>query len=316
MAIRRKKKAEAGKTKTTAKKKQIGFRLLLLLALLATAGFVAWNILCVQTVAITGNKRLGVEEIIKIAGIPLGDNIFKINLGDVRRNLESNPYIEVLSVSRILPDTIDIQIHERIAFAVISVSEGQVVIDEAANVLEILLPSASVESMIRVRGMQLIGYKAGETVSTEDDFQATTLIALMNALSKAGMQDAFVEMDVGNPLDLRLLTADGITVRLGQSEQLDEKLAWVRSVLPELAEMGKTGGTLYATGVNSVTYSDEKTTGEEPDPGQDPDQNPEQNPEQDPGQDPNQNPEQDPVQDPEQSPGQDPEQSPGQDPAH
>ncbi len=62
---------------------------------------------------ITGNVRLGRDFILSLAGLHEGDNAFSVSVADMERRLRETPWVEDVSVQRILPDRFVIRVQER-----------------------------------------------------------------------------------------------------------------------------------------------------------------------------------------------------------
>lgn len=62
---------------------------------------------------IAGNTRLSREMVLQYGGIGEGDNSLAISIADVERNLRDTPWVEEVSVKRLLPDRFVIKIKER-----------------------------------------------------------------------------------------------------------------------------------------------------------------------------------------------------------
>lgn len=62
---------------------------------------------------ITGNVRLTRDMILDIGGLREGMNSFAVSIADVEHNLRSTPWVEDVSVKRLLPDRFVIRIRER-----------------------------------------------------------------------------------------------------------------------------------------------------------------------------------------------------------
>jgi cell division protein FtsQ len=100
-------------------------RTFLLIALPAALVFVAlifggmelWDFLrtskkfALQEIEVASEGRLGRDEVVKRAGVPLGTNIFTIDLEEVRSRLEKDPWIHSATVVRAIPNKL--QIHYR-----------------------------------------------------------------------------------------------------------------------------------------------------------------------------------------------------------
>ena len=62
---------------------------------------------------VAGNVRLNRELVLQYGGISEGDNSLAISIGEVERNLRDTPWVEEVSVKRMLPDRFIIKIKER-----------------------------------------------------------------------------------------------------------------------------------------------------------------------------------------------------------
>ena len=148
----------AGKSKTTTSKatgnKIKSRRLRLFLALtvstLAVAAAIAlfWGTSCFL---FTHNRHLRLKnvkvfsigwwnnrttEVRKIINIPLGTNLFKVDLKEVKTKLEEHPSIKSAQVARVLPDTLAVKITERIPRAYLFDSNSKWVVDETSMVMD------------------------------------------------------------------------------------------------------------------------------------------------------------------------------------
>jgi len=62
---------------------------------------------------IRGGQRLSAEEIANLGGVTQGRNVLGINIADVQRRIEACEWVERVSVTRILPDGLAIEVRER-----------------------------------------------------------------------------------------------------------------------------------------------------------------------------------------------------------
>ncbi len=62
---------------------------------------------------ITGNVRLQRDVILHLGGLKEGDNVFEVSVAAVERRLRTTPWVEDVSVKRVLPDQFVIRLHER-----------------------------------------------------------------------------------------------------------------------------------------------------------------------------------------------------------
>lgn len=64
-------------------------------------------------VDVTGNVRLSREMVLQYGGIKEGDNSLAVSIAGVERNLRQTPWVEEVSVKRLLPDRFVIRLKER-----------------------------------------------------------------------------------------------------------------------------------------------------------------------------------------------------------
>ncbi len=62
---------------------------------------------------VTGNVRLSRDVLLRLAGIKEGDNVFSLSVTEMERRLRETPWVEDVSVQRLLPDRFVLRIHER-----------------------------------------------------------------------------------------------------------------------------------------------------------------------------------------------------------
>ncbi len=124
--------------------------LVVLLVLLAAGGAVLFGVFGLKRLLFTGNARFNLRSIEVLSGgywqersgelagrlgIRLGDNLFRLRPGELRRRLEAIPSIESGEVIRVLPDTLQLKVVERIPRAVLGSVWSPWVIDETALVM-------------------------------------------------------------------------------------------------------------------------------------------------------------------------------------
>jgi cell division protein FtsQ len=73
----------------------------------------------VSTIAVEGQGRLGQGEVLAAAGIEHGMNVFAVDVDEVAARLESQPWIAEAAATRQLPRTVQIEIVERKAEAMV-----------------------------------------------------------------------------------------------------------------------------------------------------------------------------------------------------
>ena len=70
---------------------------LFILALLVGVVYIGTEMFQVKTIVVTGNQQTGYEEIVKMSGVSIGQNIFKIDRTVIEERIEINPYLMSIS---------------------------------------------------------------------------------------------------------------------------------------------------------------------------------------------------------------------------
>lgn len=93
---------------------------ILLLGIAAYRHAVTSEYFKLKTCQITGNKRLSEKDILKAAGLTLGQNIFATDTVSAQKRLLENPWIQESQVARRLPEKVIIRVTERKARALVN----------------------------------------------------------------------------------------------------------------------------------------------------------------------------------------------------
>lgn len=138
---RRVRRASAGLTPTRA-----GALLALLLGLAGLYGIVASGAFPVRHTEITGLTWTGREEVLAALAIPGDQNLFTVRTGDLARRLDSFPAISGAVVSTALPDTIRVEVTERVALLRWRVGDHELLVDETGLLFDELSDPAPPEA--------------------------------------------------------------------------------------------------------------------------------------------------------------------------
>ncbi|HET8936270.1 MAG TPA: FtsQ-type POTRA domain-containing protein, partial [Polyangiales bacterium] len=84
----------------------------------------------IEQVEITGNEQLTNAQVLRAAGLALGQNVFAVGPEQARANLLREPWIEAADVRRRLPGRFSINLRERHAVALLASGQLQLVSDE------------------------------------------------------------------------------------------------------------------------------------------------------------------------------------------
>lgn len=176
------------------------------------------DFLTVEKIEVEGNYILQQNEIIKLAKIPIGKEIFRVSLDTVRMCLMTNSYVEDVRVSRVLPDIIHIQLSERQPLASLMLNK-LFYLDKDGNLLPKINTDVVMDLPI-ITGVKidaknlLIGKKV---LDNEIDI---ALRILETALSvKKEIYDLISEVNLNYGDDITIISSDhGIPINIGREE--------------------------------------------------------------------------------------------------
>ena len=215
----------------------------------------------VNKVEVVGNNRYSVEEVIAASGVEIGENLFLVSRPRTNSSLiQRLPYIQKVAMVRRLPDTIEFQITESAAAAVVEAEDIQWVIDPRGKLLEVLEPSENVfaEGLPRVLGLTPMAPTVGTmmSASVEEQTRLEVLRGLLSALNDRGMTGELSEF-----IDLRAANVVyfGYGGELTVVVPMEEDQSWyafaLQRVLEKLHQQGeRVTGTLY------LTYGEERAS--------------------------------------------------------
>ncbi len=90
----------------------------------------------VQQINVYGNDRVTADQIADASGVAKGDNIYDLNLPEIKSEIEKFSWVEKATIERRLPSTINIYVEERTPKAVFFYNNKFTLIDESGNILD------------------------------------------------------------------------------------------------------------------------------------------------------------------------------------
>ena len=103
------------------KPKTAGVLVLIVIAICLVFGANAWkSSLRIKQIKIDGNRIVGENEILQLTQVQMNSLLYKVDLTAIQRNVMSHHYIKDAVVERNLPNSIHIQVVERIPIAIVN----------------------------------------------------------------------------------------------------------------------------------------------------------------------------------------------------
>ncbi len=206
-----------------------------LLALAAVALFVAGNkIFIVRQVTVEGNTFISAEEILRTAGISLGDSMLTLDTAAAAERINAHQYLQLNSIWRSFPDRLFINVTELSPVATTNWMGSLLMLGSGGIVMEITGQIDIELNVPVITGASIKSARVGEAVEYSVAGQGDAIAALLDALDWQDFTGEISEINVASLDDLYLVTRDGLIIRLGEKESLDAKIALVRAALAPL----------------------------------------------------------------------------------
>ena len=96
------------------------------LSILAAAWWVTNSkIFELRTADVVGNRHLSSAQVLRLAALTRGTNVFWFSSGSAERRLMASPWVESATISRTLPGDVTVTIRERFPVAIVSAASGR-----------------------------------------------------------------------------------------------------------------------------------------------------------------------------------------------
>jgi cell division protein FtsQ len=174
-----------------------------------------------RQIQVRGTSHLARADVLRIAGITPKTNVFTLDAGAAEARLEREPWIAGATITKGLPSRLVIDIHERVAVAVVE-SGGilRLVADDGA-LLEAALPRVSA-------GLPVIAFTDRQAVGSQDAVGgAARAIAAMAPILRHRIDGVSILSDG----QLRVDLSSGAEVAYGEAVELSEKAMALRALL-------------------------------------------------------------------------------------
>jgi cell division protein FtsQ len=199
----------------------------------------------VRELEIDGARRLGRDDLAKLAGIELGRNVFAFDVALAETRLLESPWIREVSVSRKLPNTLRIALVEQEPAALAAIGDQLYLVTRTGEPFKRLEPDAGdphqLPLVTGIRPEALAKDRAGE------------LERLRTALDVLRHYERLVLSKTHEPQEVHVESSgqvvlsvgrQGIALHLGRGPW-QKKLTMAERVLSELARKGRVPGIVF-----------------------------------------------------------------------
>lgn len=184
-------------------------------------------------VSFSGLERASRVELLKLATLTKGQNLWTLDTGALERAMLQHPWVRTVEVTRRFPNRVSVQVAEHVPAALAVLGELYV-LDEDGEPFKRVTPGDGLDLPL-VTGLDREGYVADPAVARER-FRSALEVARAYAQLSPGKAERLSEVRL-EAQGLALVTASGQEVRLGEGES-DVKLQRLARVRRELDARG------------------------------------------------------------------------------
>lgn len=155
-------------------------------------------------VDVLGEHHLSSADVIRLAGLGAGANVFWLDTGDIRRRLEADPWIARATVTKSLPRTVSITVRERVPIAVVDRGGREDLVAADGTVLGSAVHGSGLPVIdAGAAGWSLAG-PAGAIAALRESLRAEVATVVLAGTGELSLQlRSGVTVAYGPPVDVR-----------------------------------------------------------------------------------------------------------------
>lgn len=237
------------------------------LAAVAVLALALWLLLTnvvfvIRNVLIDGAGEIPPEDVLRLSGIRLGSPMGRVNEDEVHLAVESDGRLAYVGLEKRYPNGLLLKVRLRSHDAVVLQGGKVLVLDSDGYVAQVAdhMPE---EQIPYVSGLRASYNLLGRQVDTADG-RCAAMSAILKALKARGATQYASEISVEDIEDLRIISRTGITVLLGNAENMSDKIAWMAGALADLEARGETSGRLDVVGGVKADFRPEVSPSPDP----------------------------------------------------
>lgn len=186
-----------------------------------------------------GIAYYSIDEVINISGITMGNNMFKENLVTAVENLQSAPYIKSASIIRKFPNTLIINVEERVFRAFVDYVGSYICIDDTGFVVNIINKSDKVTEhpcIVGITPKDLVkGFSLGEVLSADDPVKLQRVVNLLNLIDKNKLDIKIETIDASNVDEIKVKLANrDLEINFGDMSNMNLKIQFLPEILKDV----------------------------------------------------------------------------------
>ncbi|MBQ9937374.1 MAG: FtsQ-type POTRA domain-containing protein [Oscillospiraceae bacterium] len=206
----------------------------------------------IKAIDIYGESKYSSKQIIKAAGVELDSNLIRLKSKEVEKKIEDKlPYIQNAKIVKKLPTSLEIRVQSAVVAGYIEENGNFSLVSVEGKLLENL--KTRPEGYAEIIGVSAENVKLSQTIKDENG-SLKSVEKIYSAFNSQG-QNNITKINVSDSLNMSFVYRNRITVELGSTAELDEKLNFVSKILKDTTKIGEDDvGTMYASNARRISY--------------------------------------------------------------
>ena len=240
------------------RKTHVFFRFLILLAIVTVGVVVAQQtIFRLETVYVIGNKEKTPQQVVIASGLARGHNMLSIEEKDIAKSMEKDHTIIFKGMQKEYPSTIYLYIEERKVVAAMQWLGMLYTLDGQGMVMTVENSSILPSGLPVVTGFKADSVMVGQLLDVREARQLESYQLIMYELEQQAYANQISAINLSDADNLYLVTLEGVTVRLGDAEHMEDKIGAVRTCMSHLRQLNVSGGILDVADVEDLNGENE-----------------------------------------------------------
>lgn len=200
-------------------------------------------------IIITGNSKLVTAECVELSGLELGQNIYKLSKSKIKENLKQNAYIEDATITRRLPDIIEINIKERVPSFMLELADNKFAyINNQGYILE--EETTKIDSII-ITGFSTLEdeIKVNSRLNESDLKRIDTVLKIIDSAKSNDIYKLITKIDIKDKNDFLLyLDSEKKVAHIGDATSISTRMLYIKAILEK--EKDKEGDIFINGNIN------------------------------------------------------------------
>lgn len=208
----------------------------------------------VKTIEVNGDVDYTQQDIIRMSGISVGDNLVRLDSNKAEQGiLSSMIYIETAEVDKQYPKKIVINVTKCIPTANIACDDGYLLVSAKGKILD--KTEEQTKGLLLIEGFEPQSQELGTFIKSKDS-QKDKMTERFLEISETDQIHQITTVNMTDKYEIDIVYGNRITFEMGTSNDLDYKLELASSVLNDISSDKK--GYMTMVGSNQISFREEE----------------------------------------------------------